>query len=399
MDKISVKRSKKALENIKEIISAESVPLSSGKSFSAKSLRKSTGVSLADSAGGSGREEKTVMKPVTGREEKTVMELETGLEESGIDLTHLEQYITQQASDNPLASTDESVNRSDGELPVSVLPDISKILTGESLSDFDPDECLHNNYFDEIRGNVIRPPRSDCMYVRPIDGEDAAAILEGTFEGQREERIVIHYSDAIRNVISNPFAGQDLSGGAALSMWVLYPFKDSHKTNRGLLLFADDYKEYPHPAANNSRTLKTTQVLYIDTGLNIRFDGAFQNKYRKKTDFTLRRADRNWMFLTFSFTDEGITVYLNGEKVPYFEETYGKRFNKGEESGSNKSNVLLTEYLAQEDTRIFLAATLFNDRETSDDICFDDITFYSGAVPDDGTARKLYNEALTINLP
>lgn len=389
MDRIYVKRSKKALENIKEIISAESMPLSSRKKASVKSFGKSAVFSMADPAGNTG----------TGGEEKTVFGLEAGLKDSSIDITHLEQYITQQASDNPLASTHESVDRSDGELPASVLPDISRILTSESLEGFDRDECLYNNYFDEIRGNVIRPPRSDCMYARPVDGDDVTAISNGTFEGQREERIVIHYSDAIRNVISNPFAGQNLSGGAALSMWVLYPFKDSNRTNRGLLLFADDYKEYPHPAANNSRTLKTTQVLYIDTGLNIRFDGAFQNKYRKKTDFRLRRADRNWMFLTFSFTDEGITVYLNGEKVPYTEETCGKRFNKGEEAGSNKSNVLLTEYLAQEDTRIFLAATLFNDGETSDDICFDDITFYSGAVPDDDAARELYQEALTINLP
>ena len=98
------------------------------------------------------------------------------------------------------------------------------------------------------------------------------------------------------------------------------------------------------------------------------------------------------MFITLSFTNDGIECYLNGEKVINHKKYYGKNF------GIEKRLSIL-DFITAEDTNLFLGITLDEKKDYNDAFLFDDITFYDEPVKNAEEAMELYQEALTINLP
>lgn len=337
------------------------------------------------------------------------------LQKLSLNNTKIDTFIKDKASDNP----EETVLRSISLKTVKMkAPNLKNLIDKDYIATIKNNLPLENNYIDPVRGNVIKVEKNDSLYRREFDLEDIQNL-------KNNSNIILHnshgeYKDFFlrteatdNNMITNGFVGKDLSNGATLSFWTIYNQKfDSNQRGYGLITFLGDYcKHYfNEEGANKDEEYTLTNTwLHCTTSLDIDYNEAFKNNYstvnrlidnkyyRKK----IYRADKNWIHISLSFTNDGVDVYLNGTKVCPFEVKKGKRFGKGKGKYNitdSRYRTPILDFLADENTKLFLGVTL-DENKISEAMLFDDITFYDKSIDSEQEAMDIYQEALTINLP
>lgn len=403
-ERLAVLRSTKALENV-----IENMPEPNKNKIKIRKVQ-SVASSSNSIATFSADESTSVVTEENTTDEFT--SLQNTITEKGGDTVALEEIVESTDNGDPLRTIKKSYVIRKDDVPVNPIsetidytpPTMSDVLTSEKIELINTNNVLSNNYIDDVRGNVFRSYRMDSMYSRFLDAEDAKKMWKGEFVPIGEHRRVIQSNESARkNMIVNPFAGVDISNGCAISMWVRYMNPNMKSGKYGLLLFVDPYQEHIHPNPNyDGGPLRSNRFLYVHTNLDTLFEALFMNKFYGENKTELKSFEFNWNHLIFSFTNEGINVYLNGEPLE-LNEFRGKRFHTNENEGEfNKLGFTITDFLSQEDTCLFLGTTLVYESKNldlvSDSILYDDITFYQNPV-DEGIAKEMFSEALRINLP
>lgn len=324
------------------------------------------------------------------------------LNELGISNVEIEKQVYDLASENPLISQEKEWENK--KIKNNKIKKLSNQIKLDYISNLKNNKPLENNYYDEVRGNVIKLERTPSCYIERISSEDMKKIINGELNTllKRKNIFIFNDDENFNRKITNVFKGKTFEKGCSMSFWTLYNNKDTFYNNMGLIGFVGDCKKIPHHELENhpewdieSNTIETTPYLYITTQFHTHFIEAHHNfahsipYYRNKVT---HRCDRNWMFITLSFTNDGIECYLNGEKVINHKKYYGKNF------GIEKRLSIL-DFITAEDTNLFLGITLDEKKDYNDAFLFDDITFYDEPVKNAEEAMELYQEALTINLP
>ena len=339
------------------------------------------------------------------------------LQTADIDNTQIKDLVDVKASANPLENVrhnqavfyykDTVLNNGDG-------ANLNYICDEEYLQNQKNNKPLQNNYFDAVRGAVIKVDAQQAVRQTEVTTEMLEQINQGnpisslTGNKRCEYGNIFIANEAMRdNMISNVFAGKNLPNGCSMSFWVAMS-KDAYAYGSSVITFVSPTKKFMF-AENSEESVLTNAWLYFDTKFGTYYFAPFRNHYRaerkpldnKYYAKNIARADRQWFHIILSFTNEDIKVYLNGAEVSIFKRTTGKRFGSGK--GSNNPDGAyqgIVDFITSEDTRLYFGTTISNDYlAISDAFLFDDIVFYSEPVTSDEDAMDTYKQALEINIP
>lgn len=275
--------------------------------------------------------------------------------------------------------------------------DMQNLITKQTLIDNEVIEnaILENNYSDPIRGNVIRNDANDCAYRR------------ATVSTSKEIQWCFTWTDGCYSMITNPFVGKQLEG-ATIAFWAKVPNYFTLRNEAAFMSFLGDlkYMQNPQYHVEDVNDVTTTTYLEINTNARIAFQEAYDNTYLKDMMYKFEDYSpymdpyrhglgRRWEYITLSFTNDGIEMYINGTKLEYPKIYKGKRFNGGNGNPGNDTGIKLMDFLSDEDTNIFLGLSILNPESQCEQILYDAICFYDEAVDDEG-AKKLFEEATQI---
>lgn len=283
------------------------------------------------------------------------------------------------------------------------------LITKQSLADrnIEPDTVLHNIYEDSIRGNVILNPLYDCSYQRPTYRPELISKINDPDESVNNiPQWCFTWSEGVRSMLTNPFKGLKLEG-ATIAFWMRVPSYFTLVNHSAILTFLGDLKHYKHPdpnvETNSSNDAITTPFLTIEASGDVYFQEAYMNilaqtingaatTYSQNIPPYRKSLGRRWEYIVFSITNEGIETYINGVKVNYDMVYKGKRFNGGNGNPGNAGMSTLMDFISDEDTNLYLGLTILNGEGKSDQIMYDNVTFYDEAVNEEEALQLFHDE-------